>query len=186
MKDKTIQLNEDQQLAILKEWNSRADGAPHLKELIELVFADIPEEMKDGRSKYGRVVKKFLAEKSLEAKVSHKYYPKEKVVLTEDQKEYITNNCSAMKPMDMARFIFDDGKISSLDLRYKVVADFINSIPNQVKYADTNDEIPADGGYAPPKSESRAIVRINKYVYNGIDKEKVTSAGDIRISGGCT
>ena len=174
MKEKNIELNEDQQLAILEEWNKRNDGAPHLKELIELVFPDIPEEMKDGRSKYGRAVKKFLAEKSLEAKVSHKYYPKEKVQLTDDQKEYISNNCGAMKPMDITRLIFDDNKISALDLRYKVVAEFINTIPNQVKYSETNDEVAVEGGYAPPKSESRAVVRVNKYVHNGIDKEKIT------------
>ena len=34
MKEKNIELNEDQQLAILEEWNNRNDGAPHLKELI--------------------------------------------------------------------------------------------------------------------------------------------------------
>ena len=38
MSDKNIKLSEDQQLAILEEWNKRKDGAPHLKELIELVF----------------------------------------------------------------------------------------------------------------------------------------------------
>lgn len=175
MSDKNIKLNEEQQLAILEEWNKHKDGAPHLKDLIELVFGEIPEEKRDGRSIYGRAVKKFLAEKSLEAKVSHKYYPKEKIELTEDQKEFISNNCSAMKPMDMARFIFDDNKISALDLRYKVVAEFINAIPNQVKYSEANEEVAVEGGYAPPKSESRAIVRVNKYVYNGIDKEKITA-----------
>ena len=175
MSDKNIKLSEDQQLAILEEWNKRKDGAPHLKELIELVFGDIPEEKRDGRSVYGRAVKKFLAEKSLEAKVSHKYYPKEKVQLTDDQKEFISNNCSAMKPMDITRLLFDDNKISALDLRYKVVVDFINSIPNQIKYSDTSEEISVEGGYAPPKSESRALVRVNKYVHNGIDKEKITA-----------
>lgn len=174
MKSKNIELNEDQQLAILEEWNKRTDDPPYIKELIKLVFPDIPEDMVDGRSKYGRAVKKFLAEKSLSAKVSHKYYPKEKVELTEDQKEFIDNNCSAMKPMDMARLIFEDNKIAALDLRYKVVAEYINELPNQIKYSDTNDEVPVEGGYAPPKSESRAIVRVNKYVHNGIDKEKIS------------
>ena len=174
MSNKNITLNTDQELAILEECNKRGDDPPYVKELIALVFPDVPEEMKDGRSKYGRAVKKFLAEKSLEAKVTNKYYPKEKVELNEDQKEFISNNCSAMKPMDMARLIFEDDKISALDLRYKVVAEFINALPNQIKYSDSNDDVPVEGGYAPPKSESRAIVRVNKYVHNGIDKDKVT------------
>ena len=67
MKSKNIELNEDQQLAILEEWNKMADDPPYIIELIKLVFPDIPEEMVDGRSKYGRAVNKFLAEKSLNA-----------------------------------------------------------------------------------------------------------------------
>ena len=174
MSSKNIKLNEDQQLAILTEWNSRPEDPPYIKELIELVFPDVPEEKKDGRSKYGRAVKDFLAEKSLSAKVSHKYYPKEKVELNEDQKEFISNNCSAMKPMEMARLLFEDNNISALDSRYKAVTEFISTVPNQVKYSDSS-EVPVEGGYAPPKSESRALVRVNKYVHNGIDKEKVTT-----------
>ena len=145
MSANNVNLNEDQQLAILEEWNKRPDDPPYVKELIALVFPDIPEDMKDGRSKYGRAVKKFLAEKSLKAKVTNKYYPKEKVELNEDQKEFITNNCSAMKPMDMARFIFEDDKISALDLRYKVLTEFISTLPNQIKYSENSEDVPVEG-----------------------------------------
>jgi hypothetical protein len=175
MSAQTITLDENQQLALLNEWNSRPDDPPYISQLIELVFPDVPEKQRDGRSKYGRAVKKFLAEKSLSAKVSHKYYPKEKKELTEEQKEFISNNCSAMKPMEMTRLIFNDPKISALDQRYKVTVDFLNDIPNKVKYSDSNEDVPVEGGYQPPKSESRALVRVNKYVYNGIDKEKITT-----------
>ena len=37
MSSKNIDLNEDQQLALLNEWNSRPDDPPYIKELIELV-----------------------------------------------------------------------------------------------------------------------------------------------------
>ena len=72
--------------------------------------------------------------------MSHKYYPKEKTELTEDQKEFITNNCGAMKPMDMAKVTFDDPRISPLDLRYKVLFEFLNTINNKVKYSDVTNE----------------------------------------------
>ena len=176
MSAKNIELNEDQQLALLNEWNNRPDDPPYVKELVELVFPDLPEDMRDGSSKYGRAVKKFLAERSLKAKVSHKHYPKEKPELTEDQKEFISNNCGAMKPMEMARMVFDDPNISALDLRYKVLLEFLGTINNKVKYSDvTNEEAIVEGGYSPPKSEARALVRVNKYVHNGIDKEKITA-----------
>ena len=131
---KNIELDKDQQLALLNEWNNRPDDPPYIKELIELVFPDIPEDMRDGRSKYGRAVKKFLSEKSLNAKVSHKYYPKEKTELTENQKEYIENNCGAMKPMEMAKVVFDDPRISPLDLRYKVLFDFLKTINQKLEH----------------------------------------------------
>ncbi len=85
MSNKNISLNTNQELAILEEWNKRGDDPPYVKELIALVFPDVPEEMKDGRSKYGRAVKKFLAEKSLEAKVTNKYYPKEKLIIIDSE-----------------------------------------------------------------------------------------------------
>jgi len=174
MSSNNIELTKEQQLTLLNEWNNRPDDPPYIKELIELAFPDIPEDMKDGRSKYGRVVKKFLSEKSLEAKVSHKYYPKEKIELTDNQKEFIENNCGAMKPMDMVKLVFEDPRISPLDLRYKIMLEFLGTLNNKVKYSDVNSEEAVEGGYAPPKSEARAMVRVNKYVYHGIDKNKVT------------
>ena len=174
MSSNNIELTKEQQLTLLNEWNNRPDDPPYIKELIELAFPDIPEDMKDGRSKYGRVVKKFLSENSLEAKVSHKYYPKEKIELTDNQKEFIENNCGAMKPMDMVKLVFEDPRISPLDLRYKIMLEFLGTLNNKVKYSDVNSEEAVEGGYAPPKSEARAMVRVNKYVYHGIDKSKVT------------
>ena len=53
--------------------------------------------------------------------------------------------------------------------------EFLNTINNKVKYSDVSDEgVIVEGGYTPPKSEARALVRVNKYVYNGIDKTKIT------------
>ena len=81
-----------------------------------------------------------------------------------------------MKPMEMARMVFEDPNISALDLRYKVLLEFLGTINNKVKYSDvTNEEAIVEGGYSPPKSEARALVRVNKYVHNGIDKEKITA-----------
>ena len=51
MSSKNIELNEDQQLAILTEWNSRPDDPPYISQLIELVFPYVPEKQRDGRSK---------------------------------------------------------------------------------------------------------------------------------------
>ena len=80
MSSKNVKLTEDQELAILEEWNKR-DEPPYISELIELAFPDIPDDRKNGRSKEGRAVKEFLAKKSLEARVTSKHYPKERTCL---------------------------------------------------------------------------------------------------------
>ena len=64
MSSKDITLNDEQQLALLNEWNDRPDNPPYIKELVGLVFPDVPEDMKDGRSKYGIAVKKCMAEEA--------------------------------------------------------------------------------------------------------------------------
>ena len=88
-----------------------------------------------------------------------------------------------MRPMELAKVVFDDPKISSLDLRYKVLIEYYNTIDNKVKYSDiTNEDASVEGGYAPPKSESRALVRVNKYVHNGINKYKLTSKDKKNLS----
>ena len=88
-----------------------------------------------------------------------------------------------MRPMELAKVVFDDPKISSLDLRYKVLIEYYNTIDNKVKYSDiTNEDASVEGGYAPPKSESRALVRVNKYVHNGINKDKLTSKDKKNLS----
>ena len=175
MSAKKFTLNEDQQLAILELWNSGEDKNLYINNIMKSVFPDLPKDKQDGRSKEGRAVKKFLHEKGIEVKVTSKHYPKEKAELTEDQKEYIYNNCGSMKPMEIARVIFEEPKISALDLRYKILLEYLNNIDNKVKYSDVTPEETPEGGYAPPKSEARALVRVNKYVHNGIDKNKVTS-----------
>ena len=76
-------LTEEQEQIILDEWNSRPDSPPSLLELIKLAF---PEQSLDGRTKEGRAVKEFLASRSIKARASHEYQPKEKISLSEEDK----------------------------------------------------------------------------------------------------
>ena len=84
MSAKTFTLSPDQELAILKLWNSGEDKNLYINEIMKSIFPDLPKDKQDGRSKEGRAVKKFLLNKGLEAKVTSKHYPKEKTELTED------------------------------------------------------------------------------------------------------
>lgn len=161
-------LTEEQKQKILDEWNSRPDSPPALLELIKLAF---PNEEIDGRSKKGRAVKEFLASRKIKARGSHEYQPKE-TDLTEEQKEYIKNNVYIMKPVEIAQAVFKNDKINNLNSETRAVSEYIKELSPRELYSDPND-IPS-ANYKPPKTFNVALGRINKYVLNGINKEKIT------------
>ena len=163
-------LTDEQQLLILKEWNDRPSNPPSLNELAKIAFPEV--ENVDGRSKEGRVVKAFLATRQLKARGAQEYQYKEKVSLTDDQKEYVTNNASTMKAYEMAQILFKNPEITHLNQESKSIYDYVKTLDAKVVYDDTHDSASED--YRPPKTEERAISRINKYVLNGVDKDAVT------------
>lgn len=164
-------LNENQQALIIKTWNEKKENPPSLQELTQLVFPEIPNI--DGRSVYGKAVKKFLASRDLKVKTKSEYTPKDRIEFTQEQKDFITNNASMMTPVDLARALFNNYSLSNLSIESRSVEEYLNTLPKQVKAVQTEEE--QQGDYKPPKNQERALVRVNKYVLDGIDKEKMTA-----------
>jgi hypothetical protein len=165
-------LTEEQKLLILKEWNGRASNPPSLLELTKMAFPSV--ENIDGRSKEGRAVKAFLATRQIKARGSHEYQYKEKIELSPEQKEYAANNASMMKAYEIARILFNNPSITHLSQESKSIHDYIKSLGPQVNSFD-EEQNSASEDYRPPKTEERMISRINKYVLEGVDKEKLTA-----------
>ena len=164
-------LNEDQQALIIKTWNDKKENPPSLQELTQLVFPEIPNI--DGRSLYGKAVKKFLASRDLKVKTKSEYTPKDRAEFTQEQKDFITNNASMMTAVDLARSLFNNSTLSNLSIESRSVEEYLNTLPKQVKAIQTEEEL--QGDYKPPKNQERAMVRVNKYVLDGIDKDKITA-----------
>ena len=167
-----IELTEQQQLSILKEWNDRPDNPPSLLELIRVAY---PDQNFDGRTKEGRAVKKFLSTRDIVADGAHVYKPKDKVELSEEHKEYISNNASMMSPVEIARIIFKDNKITNLNQEARTVSDYVSSLDNKVVYQDPQNVIPSSSDYKPPKTILRMTQRINKYVHEGLEENNLKS-----------
>ena len=89
-------LNEDQKALIISTWNEKKENPPSLQELTQLVFPEIPNI--DGRSLYGKAVKKFLASRDLKVKTKSEYTPKDRTEFTQEQKDFLTNNANLMTP----------------------------------------------------------------------------------------
>jgi len=164
-----IALSDDQKKALVQEWNSRPDSPPSLLELINLVF---PDKKVDGRSKEGKAVKAFLAEQSIKARAAQEYQHKE-INLTGEHKEFIDNNYKMMTFVEIARVIFANEKITNLNKEAKVVEDYIKSIdPSH----DSSEEINVTHEqYKPPSTFSLSLSKINKYIFDKWDKDKLVA-----------
>lgn len=175
MNNEEKNLTEEQKNKILAEWDAHPESPPSLKDLTRLIFPDV--ENVDGRSEEGRLVKSFLATKQIKARGSQEYHPKEKISLSEEHKAFINNNTSTMSFVEIARVLFANDKITNLSQEAKAINEYIKTLsPDQSIFENPEENV--SQGYKPPRTEDRAISKINKYVGRpdapAIDKEKIT------------
>ena len=173
-----ISLTPKQKQAILDMWNnSPKDDAPPLLALIQKAAGF---EDKDGRSKEGKAVKKFLASRKIKARGAHEYRAKDEIVWTKEEKEFMLNNAQTMTPREMAQYLKKDDTITVLSKETRAVRDFLASegIETLGSVNPITEHLGAEADteiYKPPKSQDRAIARVNKYVNDIIDRDNITS-----------
>ena len=172
-----VSIPEDRQQLLLAEWESRPSNPPSLKESVQIAFPDIEEKFQDGRSKYGKCVKAFLASQDMKAKASHEYQGRDDVSLSDEMKEYIVNNGHAMSDLDVAKIIFDDSTLTNLHKETRLVSDYRQSqgIEQSLLVPSQTNDVPSQAEYKPPRTINLIISRVNKYVLDGIDKDKLTA-----------
>lgn len=172
---KEIDLTDEQKLLIITTWNENKDNPPSLQDLTQKVFSDIPNI--DGRSVYGKAVKKFLASRDLKVKTKSEYTPKDRVEFSQEQKDFISNNASKMSFVEIAKQLFNNYSLTNLSIEARSVEDYLNTLPVQIRNIVTEEDETAQvsEGYKPPKNIERALVRVNKYVLDGINKDKITT-----------
>jgi hypothetical protein len=171
MSENLPELTNEQQLKLLNEWNSRPDNPPSLVELVKLAF---DRDDLDGRSKEGKAVKIFLASRQIKPKKSHEYQAKGLIELTIEQKEYVSNNCHTMTGLEMSKILFKNDELTNLSQETRSVLEYMKNIPSNIKFNNTENETASTEEYRPPRSEERMIAKINKYVLDGVDKNKLT------------
>lgn len=172
------ELNDEQKLTILNEWNSRPSDPPSLLQLVKLAFPDA--ENADGRSWHGKAVKKFLATRQIKARASYEYQPKDKIELSQEHREFIANNANSMGALEMAKTIFKNDGLTSLNQETRAVVEFLKTLDPKV--INSRQESLTDSEYMPPKTFEKMLYRINRYVHEGIDKEKVTARQKMAIN----
>jgi len=151
-------------------WNEKQannEPPPSLQEVLQAAYPDKPNL--DGRSKEARELKDHLAELQIEADGAHVYHPKEMPELTDEHKEFLTNNASTMGGTHLARVIFDDPSITPLHAETRVVNEFLKTLPQGVVPQGAVEQV-----YAPPKTFDKTLLLVNKYIHEKIDKKKIT------------
>jgi hypothetical protein len=165
-----MKLSDEQCEKILNAWNKNPQDPPALLKLIRLAF---PDKDVDGRSKEGRAVKEFLALNDLKARAAHEYKPKEKIELTEEQKEFVKNNVSMMNCVEMARVVFKNEELGNLHQETRTVNEYADTLGG-VEIRSSREESGVEE-FKPIRTFYAMLNKINKYVYEGIDKEKITN-----------
>lgn len=133
---------------------------PSLK---ELVAAAAGRKNVDTRTKFGRAVRDYLAGKGFKYRVEQDYVRNSvRAGLTDEDKEYIRNNCDMMSSVEMARVIFKNLKLTNTTVETRAVADYLKTLDFRKPYEDP-DNVPTRE-YRPPNTLDRICAAVNRVV----------------------
>src|SRR6185369_3468913 len=136
---------------------------PSITELVRLIFPNAEDI--DGRAKEGRAIKAFITSDpqltSIKLRTTADYIPKERLVLTENNKEFIGNNLR-MTPVELARAIYGNPRLTNLNIETRTVAEYIQTLRPANPDIPEND-VP-ESVYRPPKTVAGVLQRVEKYV----------------------
>lgn len=165
-----ITLTVEQQEKILSQWAS-GEKAPSLKKMVEDTFPEITEELKDGRSKYGRCLKAFLTSVDLKARPAQQYTVKGFLELTDEQKSYIKDNVGSQKPLDITKVLFDNPELTNLGQECRTVNEFIKTLPPETLIVESDINVDV---YEAPKTFDKMLSKVNSYIYESVQKHKMS------------
>lgn len=170
MKEELYELSDEEKARTIKLWNSRPENdPPSLKELLIEAFGG--EEI-DGRSRKGVGLRKYLTSLNIKAPTAHNY--KHKIHnLTSSEKEFIKNNISTMTPLEMAREIFNESGLSHRDVRAVAVINHAKEINVEARFQESSEDVV--GPYKPPRTIDRMVYRLNKYIFEKLDKDNLSA-----------
>lgn len=134
----------------------------------------------DTRSKEGRLVKKYLLDNNIEYK-DRSVFQRERVMLTDEQKEFISNNYKSQHYLDMAKILFKNDKLTHLNLESREVNNYVEELKNKDEnFLEIKNYVPHktqenSTEYFPPRRLDQTVYRINRYLNLGWEYDKLKS-----------
>lgn len=172
--EKTEAVLYDEQKQRIRDCISRNPDAT-LTEITSYAYND---EKIDSRSKEGRLVKQFLLENKIEYK-NKSVTQRERISLSDEQKEFIKNNYKGQNYVDLAKTLFGNDRLTHVTLECREVNNYIQELQKNDPEApkdllDNTTYVPSDrgtdstsGAYFPPRRADQTVFRINKYLNIG-------------------
>jgi hypothetical protein len=158
-----MELNEDQ-IKFLQENSKKYQD---LNILTKKCFDD---DGLDGRSKQGRLVRKFLIENDIKFKTKFKA-KQDPIEFSEEQKDFIIQQAKGgLSSLEIAKLLFPDKRVNPLSLEQRGVLQVIRDVnPDIMPSKDSG----ALDSYIAPKATSRIVKKINDATGMDLDDSKI-------------
>lgn len=160
------ELSQGQQVFVLAFWDK-----VRLDRLVQETFND---QTIDGRSKKGRLVKKFLTDRKAVPKPGYLQRLPD-VELTDANKEYIKLNASTLSSLEMACALFPDRNVVQLSKEHRAVDAYVKTLDVSFFGEKGLPQSVILNPYDPPKSIDGTIKRFNKFSHVQLEKDKLAT-----------
>jgi len=169
-------LTEDHKRKALDEWNSRPEDPPSQQEIIDSTGYKNPDgTIPDGRSKFGRQMKTFMASRKCKPKGAHEHRIKGPVDLTKENREYLNSNRALMTGFEMAKILFGN-LITPLSRETLTVNEYLASQGQGERTVRAAQREGQRVEYRAPKSLDKILQRYNKYFHlHPLNKDSMLS-----------
>jgi hypothetical protein len=139
-----------------------------LNEIVRTVF-DNPEL--DGRSKEGRLIRKFMIDTKMKFNTSRKQ-KQESIVFSDQQREFIVTQANeGLSSLAIADLLFADKEVKPLSLEQRAVHAVMKEI--NPDYSPSQDTDAVLSSYVPPKATGRVLKKINDATGNLFEEDKI-------------
>jgi hypothetical protein len=153
-------------------------NAPKINSLIELTQKCFNDESLDGRSKEGRLIRKFLVENEITYETTKKE-KKEGVEFTRQEREFIVSQAqSGLSSLRIAEMVFPDKEIKSLSIEQRAVLEVLREINPDII---PSQDVGLLNSYIGPKAPSRIVKKINDATGGDLEEDKLNRQFKVRI-----
>jgi hypothetical protein len=147
------------------------DNYAKMSDLNELTRNCYNDPSLDGRTKEGRLVRKFLIDNKFQYSTTKKIKSDE-IGLSSAQKEFILlQTQSGVSSFRIAEMVFSDREVKKLGLEQRTVLDYIRSVNPDFVIGSENASLTE---YSPPKAFGRILKKINDATGLKLEEDKVS------------